>query len=457
MRARQRGVSMIFLAVIAVLVAAGTLAFLALTRTATGLDRSAETTARLARIADALERFASVAERLPCPADPAASTGDSLPNAAIVPPATCTHVRGTVPWQALGLKQDDAFDAWGWKISYRVFPGLTIAKGASMVDCDTIEPAPAGANADGTCRATHDTTEAQFLAGKGLALNDFGTGLTNAAYVLISHGPSGLGGYTSSGTQKTPLPAGTDETANLNNGPYVAKAASTVGDPAAATYFDDVVAYRRLPDFIRRANLSARNWPDAGAADITFNTPTLTAAMGGTAPSYGNLGTSTLNVPGASIAGINNSGANELTFDNTGGTEGIGGAGGTSGLAAAFSSENGEGVRVTLYSPAQKLGLTLNHFGRHTGQPGNPREQVELKFFNGTTSVATLVGQGCHTDGDIATLALNAGAPWDSVEIRAIPPTGGALPTQFFITQFIACPGSAATCETSMSAPSNAC
>ena len=244
--------------------------------------------------------------------------------------------------------------------------------------------------------------------------------------------------------------------AAIDNGPFVAKAAATSGGAASATHFDDVLAYRRLDDFIRRANLAARNWPEAGGmAEVTFNAATLNASMGST-PGYGNLGTSTLNVPGASVTGINNSGTNELTFDNPGGTEGIGGAGGTGGTVSAFSSENAEGVRVTLYSPSQKLGLTLNHFGRQTGQPGNPREQIELKFFSGATSVATLVGQGCRPDGDIATFELDAGVQWDIVEIRAIPPTGGSLPTQFFLTQFLACPA-ATPCETSMTAGSNKC
>jgi Tfp pilus assembly protein PilV len=456
MRARQRGVSMIFIAVIAVLVAAGVLAFLALTRTATTVDRSSETVAHLGRIAAALEQFASAAERLPCPADPASNTGDAVPNNAA---AACTFPRGTVPWRTLGLRREDAFDAWGWKVSYRVYSGptgLTLAKGASMVDCDTAEPTPAGTNPDGTCKATHDTSVPQFLAGKGLAVNDFGTPVTDAAYVLVSHGPSGLGAFTGSGTQNTPGPSSADETSNLNDGPYVAKAASTGGGPSSATYFDDVLAYRRLPDFVRRANLSARNWPDAGTfSEITFNTATLTTAMG-SPPSYGSLGTSTINVPGATVTGIDNSGTTNLAFDNVNGVEGIGGAGGTGGMQAAFSSENGEGVRLTFFSTAQLFAVSLNHFGRHTGQPGNPREQVDLKFFNGAALVATVTKQGCKPDGDLATLSIDAGAPYDSVEIRAIAPTGGALPTQFFLTQFLACPA-ATPCQTSLATPGNSC
>ena len=62
------------------------------------------------------------------------------------PPATlCTFRNGTVPWVTLGLSADDAVDAWGRKISYRVYDGptgMTQALGASMSDCDTVEPAP---------------------------------------------------------------------------------------------------------------------------------------------------------------------------------------------------------------------------------------------------------------------------------------------------------------------------
>jgi type II secretory pathway pseudopilin PulG len=447
---------MIFIAVIAVLVAAGVLALLALTRTSSGVDRSTETTARMERIADALERFASAAERLPCPADPAADTGDAVPNAPI---ATCTFPRGTVPWRTIGLRRDDAFDAWGWKVSYRVFSGptgLTIAKGASMVDCDTVEPSPAGTNPDGTCKSTHDTTPAQFLAGKGLALNDFGTVVNDAAYILISHGATGLGGYTTSGTQKTPGPTSAEETANLADGPYVAKAAVTTGDPASATYFDDVLAYRHLADFARRANLAARNWPEAGGyADVTFNAATMNAAMGST-PAYGNLGTSTINVPGATVTGINNSGTNELTFDQSGGTEGIGGAGGTGGTLTAFSSENAEGVRVTLYTASQKLGVTLNDFGRHTGQPGNPREQVQFTFLNAGTTVFTVTKQGCKPDGDLATFTLDAGALYDTVEIRALPPTGARSRHSSSSRNSWPVPSSS-PCQTSLATPGNSC
>src|SRR5688572_23046673 len=241
MRSRQRGVSMIFIAIIAVIVAAAVLAFLALTRTSSGVDRSTETTARLARISDALERFASSAERLPCPANPALDTGDAEPNTPTTPTTGCTHATsGTIPWRTLGLRRDDSLDAWGWKISYRVYAGptgLTQDKGASMVNCDTNDPTPAGVDATGRCRVTQNTTPDQYLAGKGLTITDFGTPVNNAAFVLISHGPTGVGAHATSGTANMPGPSSADESANLANGPYVAKAASTGVGSTTATHF----------------------------------------------------------------------------------------------------------------------------------------------------------------------------------------------------------------------------
>ena len=74
----------------------------------------------------------------------------------------------------------------------------------------------------------------------------------------------------------------------------------------------------------------------------------------------------------------------------------------------------------------------------------------------GTTQVFTVTKQGCRPDGAIATFTIDAGAMYDTVEMGAIPPTGGALPTQFFLTQFLACP-STSPCETGLSSPGNSC
>jgi hypothetical protein len=453
MRARERGLSILFVAVVLIVVAGAALAFLALTRTSGGVDRSAETTAHLAKIAAALEQFAGTAERLPCPANPALDTGDAEPNSATT---VCGYPNGTVPWRTIGLRREDAIDAWGSKISYRVFSGatgLTQAGGASMVHCDTVEPAPAGVSAAGLCKATHDTTEAQFLAGKGLALNDFGAPVTDAAYVLISHGPTGLGAYTATGTQRQPLPGSADETSNLAAaGPFVAKAAVTGVSPESATHFDDVLAYRKLADFVRRANLAARDWPEPPPfADVTLDTATISAAVGHSV-SYGSLGTATLNLQNATLTAFDGGGSQNISFQSQDGTEGIGGTAGTPGISSASS----EGVRIYVSTKTRQLAVTLNGFGRLTGGGGPPREdRAEFRFFDGAAQVYSVTKTACRNDPKLATFSIDATVDFDRVEIRALPTTESTT-TEFYLSQFKTC-ASGVTCATSLATPANTC
>ena len=457
MRTGERGLSILFVAVVLLVAAAATLAFLALTRTTADVGRASATTATFAKAQAALEQFASTATRLPCPANPAIDTGDAEPNAATT---NCTYPAGTIPWRTIGLRREDSLDAWGWKISYRVYAGaagLTQLGGASMVDCDTVEPTPAGTTANGLCKPTHDTTEAQFLAGKGFTVSDFGAvpPATDVAYVLISHGPTGLGAYTTSGGQKQPSPASADELANLGSaGPFVARAAITNVAPEAAAHFDDTLVYRRLPDFVKRANLAARDWPEAAPpslANLTFNTATVSAALGSSA-SYGDTGQASIGFPNATVSASDSGGTENLSFTSSGGYEGIGGVNGT----PFISSASAETMRVDLSAKAQQLAVTFFDFGRQGG-PGNPREQVTFTFYNGGTQVATpTTGQGCHTDGGLATFSLDIGLDFDRVDIKAIPPTSGAAPTQFLFVQLLSC-APATTCKTSLSVPSNLC
>jgi hypothetical protein len=448
---RERGVGGMFIAVVLLIIGAVVLALLALMRTSGGVDRSSETSRNLSRIAAALEQFAATSERLPCPANPAADTGDAEPNAAAT---ACTYPGGTVPWRAIGLRREESLDAWGWKISYRVYSGatgITQAGGASMVHCDTAEPAPAGATTAGLCKATHDTTEAEFLAGKGLALNDFGTNVSDAAYVLVSHGPSGLGAYAAQGGQK-PNPTSADELSNLGAGPFVAKAAVTGVAPEAATHFDDVLAYRRLADFVRRANLAARDWPEPGAVltDVTLNTATVATAMG-TTPSYGDLGTTTLNLPGATLTAFDGGGNENISFQSVNGTEAIGGTSGGGGI----SSNSSEGVRIDFAVKARQLAVTLNDFGRQTGG-GPPRvERVQFRFYDGATQVLSVDKDACRNDPTLAAFSIDVTVDFDRVEIRALPTTESTA-TEFYLAQFKSC-GAGVTCATSMATPAITC
>jgi type II secretory pathway pseudopilin PulG len=265
---RQRGFSFLLLGVVLV---AGVLAVGAtrmLSQVVTRQSRAVEAQAVFAAAHEALAAFVAYSGRLPCPANPAADSGDADRN---VDTATCNFSTGTLPWRTLGMRRTDSFDPWGGKISYRVYTGgagsLAQDSGASMTNCDTSAATPTAVTTvsgslGGLCQPTHDTPDTAYLAGKGLQVTDFGSAVTDAAYVLVSHGPSGYGGYQSSGAAK-PTPGGTDEVSNtLQTGPFVAKAASGPGvSPEDSTHFDDLLGYVRIAELARRSGASARDWP----------------------------------------------------------------------------------------------------------------------------------------------------------------------------------------------------
>ena len=259
-RGRERGATGTLVLIILILIIVGVLATSVLQRLTTGSDDSNQSVRVLAAGADALEQFAAVNARLPCPADPTLNTGVEDP---LGGSTNCSFPEGTIPWNTVGMRYDDAFDGWGRKISYRVYAGnkgLTQPGGVSMVNCDT----SAAGNADGAglCLADHSTGTAKFFQGKGLTVNDdFGSNHSDVAYVLVSHGATGLGAYTVSGVRMD-LPAGDEKKNTKDTGPFAIHAFS---DPDVAatngSHFDDLLFYRTLPDLVKRAGLSARDWP----------------------------------------------------------------------------------------------------------------------------------------------------------------------------------------------------
>jgi hypothetical protein len=226
-RIRQRGGAV--LAVIAglLVVAASTMAIRMARQVEGRAELHAQTQARMQRIQAALHAFAASQGRLPCPADGAQDTGLAVPVAAAV---MCTHRDGTVPWVSLGLQAEDALDGWGHKISYRVWDGATGLTQASGL-------ALAGA--------------------AGLGVNDFGAPHNLTAWVLISHGSSGLGGWRVA-APRMPLPgAGSNEWSNTQAPPAVYfRRAEALVNPATgveyavndAAHFDDMLWFESISD-----------------------------------------------------------------------------------------------------------------------------------------------------------------------------------------------------------------
>jgi len=255
---------------------------------------------QLKRIEDAMIQFVAVNGRLPCPANGALDTG--IENPADPNPqngtATCATLVGTVPWHTLGISQDFGLDAWGQKISYRMYhgaTGLTQTGGASMTDCDLYDtglsvPLPA----NGLCEAaTHDNTAEQFLFNKGLTFDNKGNTTTGVAFVLISHGPTGNRAFLRGGIQKLrPNAANVPEWANATNDTanpaqrifYARDFSDSSVSPADTNHFDDLISFVRIDELIRKAARGPRDWPDPG--EVGFD-ETTTADM--TTPGTGHF------------------------------------------------------------------------------------------------------------------------------------------------------------------------
>ena len=247
----------IALAMIATLlvVAATTLAIRMARQVEDHKERVTQTQARMERIRAALHAFAATQGRLPCPV--AGATADDSPTGAglAAPPKPlvpiCTAPNGTVPWVSLGIRSEDAQDAWGRKISYRVFSDLVIDEGVK--------------NASPT---------------SGLAVNDGGTNRTGLAWVLISHGVSGLGAWLPSGTRILPVPASQESinTQAPGGAPFVRREESVLNlNPAASpNYFDDLLLYESIQDlknhssFDLNTRMSTRRLDSGPGGKITY-------------------------------------------------------------------------------------------------------------------------------------------------------------------------------------------
>lgn len=190
-----------------------------------------ESQKQLTEIRDALIGFAVTNGRLPCPADPTATTGSA--GAGIERAATaggCTGgaaaVAGVLPWATLGVQE---LDVWGRRRSYRV---------------TGIFAQPITGQAAFTLASAGDINVRVVAAGTLLA--------TNVPAVIVSHGPNGLGGYLPTGVQMT-ASADADEVENANaNVEFVNKGAiSTFDDQLVwvtpSILMNRMVAAQKLP------------------------------------------------------------------------------------------------------------------------------------------------------------------------------------------------------------------
>lgn len=126
----------------------------------------------LERIARTIAAYVAINGELPCPADATLASTDSnygKSDATLCKKDSSSHRRQIVPWVTLGL--DNAIDPWGQFISYHVANDGKVEIGQGFSVCLAVDD-------DGSCTVIED----------------------DRAFILISHGEKGRGGYSSSGT-----------------------------------------------------------------------------------------------------------------------------------------------------------------------------------------------------------------------------------------------------------------
>lgn len=272
---RRQGFTLVEIAVVIVIAALILALFAGLGTSLLAQQRRQATVNRLAAIDAALVQYVMQQRRLPCPAD-----GSLQQGLEVGVPGACTgnQVNGVVPWITLGLSAADIVDGWDRRITYRVDPQLTVAGGMDMSKCD---PAGTGGPLGGPCNAActsanlaNCTPPTTFLASKGLRvrsagsvdLNSAGPPNTLAAFVLVSHGESGGGGFLATGTIGSSTSTdGTEEQKNYATVAYVAGTSYYVDDQlsdvAGTTHYDDVVLRPTILSVVNRAGLGPRVQP----------------------------------------------------------------------------------------------------------------------------------------------------------------------------------------------------
>jgi hypothetical protein len=267
------------------------------------------------------------------------------------------------------------------------------------------------------------------------------------------------------------MPTSADELANINTtdavGQFIARAAVTnnlaTGDPLAvdaATYFDDILAFQSIAETVKRANLSARDWPENFVIGYTMDNPTVAAAAGHSVSANANTGEDRLDfgsgVNRARVSGFDSGNNNEdITFNTVGGAPGIGIAGNGSNLMTSFNSER---LRIDFGQSASKFAVALGDFGTYVLLGTTYTEQVEFRFSGGASNV-NIVKAGCRADGGVATFSIDPGTDFNRVEIRP----QGATPLSFLaitattLADFKTCTAGTLDCFSNLATAGNRC
>lgn len=454
---KQRGGLLLPMIAALLVLGASTLALQAAKQTQRPLEEQRTTEQRLDRIEQALKAYGVIQARLPCPARGNAVSTDAdlgLANPNNANP-TCTSPDGVVPWRTLGIPQSEAMDGWGRFISYRVpvdavgppaSAGMTRVNGADMTNCNTALPPPPVPIPALTCPPSHDVSVEEYMAARpGFTVTVDGANRTQIGWVLVSHGPSGLGAWLPEGG-RMPWPVIGDERTNtlatlvyVQRIPELLAASGQPLDPAADTnHFDDVVRFQRIQEFIDSTALGARDWSGAPPPPVAANAPSVTlnqttlATSGVTFSGFAS-GQQTLTIPASGTAPgltVAVQAGQQIATDNTGNPKVGLGVCSSSGPCNPTSAEL-SGVETLSFklvnATAYKLGLLLKNF--------TLAEAVQITFKLGGTQVGAVVNHSGAANASNLVPTV-ASAAFDEVVI------GAGASSSFFINAVRFCDAS---------------
>ena len=266
---------------------------------------------KLAVLDTAIAQYVAINKRLPCPAN--GTIASSALNAGVESPSPATgtcnpasQIYGVVPWVTLGLTEEDATDPWMARMTYRVDPALTQIT-PRLMDMSNCDPSSSGGGlgAGNACKTpvppcsgnSNCSSPSDFLLNKGLDVWDGLNGApgyaarqnnrsngTGAAYIIISHGPTGSGAYNKNGAggplfatqpgslsiaNPSPPPpsltGGTNELPNYNGQAVVVASTqanvyrdSPLNDIVTLAHFDDYLSHPTIMTVLNKANLGPR-------------------------------------------------------------------------------------------------------------------------------------------------------------------------------------------------------
>ncbi len=281
---RERGFTLVEILVVLIILAVVITMAAAVTRGIAASQQQTLTVTRLATVDAAIIQFVAAQRRMPCPAD---GTLDSTANNAGLeiapdPALGCnSQTNGVVPWRTLGLTEQDATDGWYRRFTFRTDPKLGIAPLGGVpgyMDMSLCDPVGSeGINPKTTCNTACTssalgscTPPVNFLNGKGLSVQNLAGAVlmdpnaatpTGAAYVTISAGSTGGGGYLNSGTLGVSSTTdGTKEQLNYASaGLQAVYYDDTISSTPGTGHFDDLVSRPSVYTVITKAALGPRS------------------------------------------------------------------------------------------------------------------------------------------------------------------------------------------------------